>query len=94
MAEVKRDAFSIDEIAARAGLSRDTIEREIAAGRLRARKIGRIYRIPEKWYQEWLHREPGPAKLTIADLVKQQRAARQAHKGTLQRKQGQAGRKR
>lgn len=45
-------AYTIAQVAEMAQISRDTVEREIARGNLRARKIGRVYRIPERWHQD------------------------------------------
>ena len=49
-----RVSFTINEIAARHDLSRATIYREIARGRLKAVKVGSIVRITGEAERAWL----------------------------------------
>ena len=51
-AEVRK-AFSKDEAAQLYGVSLQTINRAIHAGRLRAKKVGRYYRISAEALAEW-----------------------------------------
>lgn len=46
-------AYTPEQAAAKVGLSKDTIMRQIRAGKLRAKKVGRLYSIPEKNLREW-----------------------------------------
>jgi excisionase family DNA binding protein len=50
--EVRR-AFSKDEAAQLYGVSLQTINRAIHSGRLRAKKVGRYYRISSEALAEW-----------------------------------------
>ncbi len=55
----RRRAFSIAEVAATVGLSRASIYREIAAGNLRARKLGCRTIILDDELDQWLHASKG-----------------------------------
>lgn len=43
-----RDAFTVDEFATRWNVSPRTVERAIARGEIKVRRIGRLVRIPAK----------------------------------------------
>jgi excisionase family DNA binding protein len=75
METLSRDAYNLQEVADRTGLSLATIKREIKAGRLRSKKIGGRRIIPIGWYQEWLTKDdpkpqsgsrPAPAQAKAA----------------------------
>ena len=53
-----RSAWSIAEVAMRNGLSKQFIRDEIAAGRLKAKRLGRRIVIPVSCEQEWLRAAP------------------------------------
>lgn len=72
-----RDMFSLREIAARTGLSIDTIKREVKAGRLRSTMIGRRRLINKEWYDAWrLTHNPGPAAPAAAAATARAAGAR------------------
>src|ERR1051325_11823099 len=56
--EQSRNSFSVAEIAERNGLSRQFIRCQIAAGKLRAKKVGRRVLIPAQAEVDWLAAEP------------------------------------
>lgn len=53
-----RDAYTVDEVARRAGVNEKTIYDEIKAGRLRSRKLGRKHLITPAAIAEWLDALP------------------------------------
>lgn len=64
MSGEERDAYTLEEIAERTGLSIGTIRREVADGLLRSKKIRGRRIVLVEWYREWLTQEdrPTPAK--------------------------------
>ena len=56
--ENSRNAFSIAEIAARNGLSKQFVRLEIARGCLRAKRLGRRVVVLASDEREWLERAP------------------------------------
>ena len=48
------DYMSSAEVAAKTKLSEETIRNEIKRGKLRAIRVGRIYRIPIEALHEWI----------------------------------------
>lgn len=62
-ADTSRQSYTIDEFRARhGGLSRDTIYKEIAAGRLRTFKVGRRRLISKQGEAEWQERLEAAAR--------------------------------
>ncbi|MHB2211445.1 helix-turn-helix domain-containing protein [Methylobacterium sp. CM6257] len=60
-----KSAHSIAEVIERAGSSRTTIYAEIAAGRLKARKLGRRTLILDKDLEDWLATLPLARKSAV-----------------------------
>ena len=50
----KRHSYSVDELAERNNLCRQSIYKEINAGRLRSFKVGKSRRITEEAEREWI----------------------------------------
>ena len=48
------EIYSIADVAEMSGQSQKTIRRHIAAGKLKADKIGNCYRISKENYNKWL----------------------------------------
>ena len=59
------DFYSIAEVAEMSGQSQKTIRRHIAAGKLKADKIGSCYRIVKENYEKWLISDADPEKDNI-----------------------------
>ena len=59
------DFYSIAEVAEMSGQSQKTIRRHIAAGKLKAEKIGNCYRITKDSYSKWLMSDLDPEKDNI-----------------------------
>ena len=57
--------YSIAEAAQMSGQSQKTIRRHIAAGKLKADKIGNCYRITKENYNKWLLSDLDPEKDNI-----------------------------
>ena len=53
-----RDAYSLDEAAARVGLTPKTLTKEIKEGRLKSRKAGRRHVITPQAIADWLDSLP------------------------------------
>jgi len=53
-----RSSWSITEVAERNGLSKQFVRNEIAAGRLKAKRLGRRVVIPAVSEREWLDAAP------------------------------------
>ena len=68
--------YSIAEVAEMSGQSQKTIRRHIAAGKLKAEKIGNCYRITKESYDKWLISDLDPEKDNIFNetLVEEQSA--------------------
>jgi excisionase family DNA binding protein len=60
-----RDAYSIPEVCSRVAAGRSYIYGEIRAGRLRARKLGRLTRILAADLAAWLAAAPAIAEPTL-----------------------------
>ena len=59
------EIYSIAEVASLSGQSQKTIRRHIAAGKLKAEKIGNCYRITKENYNRWLTSDLDPEKDNI-----------------------------
>ena len=59
------DFYSIAEVAEMSNQSQKTIRRHIAAGKLKADKIGSRYRITKEAYEKWLTSDLDPEKDNI-----------------------------
>ena len=57
--------FSIAEAAEMSGQSKKTVRRHIAAGKLKADKVGNRYRITKDNYDKWLISDTDPEKENI-----------------------------
>jgi excisionase family DNA binding protein len=68
VADIEKMALNIDEAAEVSGFGRSTIRREIAQGRLRAKKLGARVTITAPDFAEWLKNLPdaSPASSTAA----------------------------
>ena len=53
-----RSSWSITEVAERNGLSKQFVRNEIAAGRLKAKRLGRRVVVPVSAEREWLEAAP------------------------------------
>jgi excisionase family DNA binding protein len=53
-----RNSWSITEVAERNGLSKQFVRNEIAAGRLKAKRLGRRVVVPVSSEREWLEAAP------------------------------------
>ena len=59
------DFYSIAEVSELSNQSQKTIRRHIAAGKLKAEKVGGSYRIPKENYEKWLQSDLDPEKDNI-----------------------------
>ena len=61
--------YSIAEVAEMSGQSQKTIRRHIAAGKLKADRVGNRYRITKESYDRWLISDADPEQENIFNQI-------------------------
>ena len=59
-------AYSTREVGAALGINEATVRAEIARGRMRSVRVGRLIRVPDQALADYLQREPGREQVARA----------------------------